>query len=246
MAGRISVFVYGVVAYLIFLGSFLYAVGFVGNWIVPRSIDSGNVEPLGRSLLVNIVLLGLFAVQHSGMARPAFKQWWTKIIPQPIERSTYVLLTSLLLLLLFWQWRPLPEEVWSIENPLGVIALQAAFWLGWLIVLLATFLIDHFDLFGLKQTYHHMIGYTQAPSPFQTPLLYRYVRHPIMLGFVIAFWATPTMTVGHLLFAGVTTAYIVIAIQLEEHDLVTAHGDDYRDYQRRTSMLIPWPQLRRK
>jgi protein-S-isoprenylcysteine O-methyltransferase Ste14 len=246
MIGRICVFVYGFGAYVIFLGSFLYAVGFVGNRIVPKSIDSGDEQSLAASLLMNIGLLSLFAVQHSGMARPAFKQWWTRIIPQPVERSTYVLLTSLLLLLLFWQWRPLPQEVWSVKSPFGSVVLQAIFCLGWLIVLATTFMIDHFDLFGLKQTYYHLTSKTQTPSPFITPVLYRYVRHPIMLGFVIAFWATPVMSVGHLLFAAVTTAYILLAIQLEERDLVKVHGDQYREYRRQTSMLLPWPQSRGK
>ena len=246
MVGRICVFVYGVIAYVIFLGSFLYAIGFVGNWIVPKSIDSGDEVSFAASLLVNLLLLSLFAGQHSGMARPAFKQWWTKIIPQPVERSTYVLLTSLLLFLLFWQWRPLPQVVWSVNNAVGAVVLQSTFCLGWMVVLTATFMIDHFDLFGLKQTYCYLSNKTQASAPFRTPLLYRYVRHPIMLGFVIAFWATPTMTVGHLLFAAVTTAYILIAIQLEERDLVNVHGDDYRGYQQRTSMLLPWPRSRGK
>jgi protein-S-isoprenylcysteine O-methyltransferase Ste14 len=230
---------YGVASYLAFLAAFLYAVGFVGNLLVPKSIDSGPTGSLPASVLVDTLLLLLFAVPHSVMARPAFKRWWTRFVPPPVERSTYVLVSSMTLALLFWQWRPIPGLVWNVTIPVGRLLLLVVFWLGWAVVLVSTFLIDHFDLFGLRQVFLYASGREYTPPAFKTGGLYRYVRHPLMTGFLLAFWATPTMTVGHLLFAVATTAYILIALRLEERDLVGFHGEKYRAYREQVSMLLP-------
>ena len=239
---RWSVLVYGAVSYLIFLASFVYAVGFVGNVVVPKGIDDGAIGSVSVAIAVNLVLLSLFAIQHSVMARPAFKRWWTQIVPPPAERSTYVLASSLVLILLFWQWRPLPEVVWQVENLLGRGVAWSLFCAGWCVVLLSTFLINHFDLFGLRQVYLYATGQPYTSLRFRTPSLYRLVRHPIMLGFVIAFWATPSMSQGHLMFAAVTTAYILVAIQLEERDLLAYHGQEYAGYRQQVRMLLPIPK----
>jgi methanethiol S-methyltransferase len=239
---RFLILAYGIVAYVVFLVSFLYAIGFVGGFVVPRTIDSGPQTETTTTVLIDLALLSLFAVQHSVMARPFFKRWWTKIIPPAAERSTYVLASSVILFLLFWQWRPLPSVVWSVTNPVLAGGLWGLFGLGWLIVLMSTFLINHFDLFGLRQVYLQFTGQPYMPLPFRTPLLYRIVRHPIMVGFLIAFWATARMTQGHLLFAAVVTVYVLIALQLEERDLLTYYGDEYSSYRRRVRMLLPLPR----
>lgn len=237
---RFLFLMYGIASYIIFFVTFLYSIGFVGNFTVPKSIDSGTTGSFVPSLLINLLLLSIFAVQHSVMARPAFKSWWTRIIPPPIERSTYVLLSSLALVLLFWQWQPITMAVWEIEDMSGRYVLWALFWIGWLIVLLSTFLINHFDLFGLRQVYLYLKNQESSGSGFKTPFLYKFVRHPIMLGFIIAFWATPDMTVGHLIFSIVTTIYILVALQFEEHDLVKYHGAEYQEYQKGVPMIIPF------
>jgi len=235
-------FLYGLIAYAIFFATFLYAVAFVGNMIVPKTIDSGVAIPSANAILIDVLLLALFAVQHSVMARPGFKRWWTHFVPAPVERSTYVLLSSLCLILLYWQWRPLTRIVWDVHNPAGRTLLLGLFWLGWLIVLASTFMIDHFDLFGLRQVYFYLRGREYVAVGFDSPLLYKYCRHPLMLGFLIAFWAASRMTMGHTMFAAATTAYILLAIQLEEHDLIVAHGERYKEYRGRTSMLLPMMQ----
>lgn len=231
---------------MIFLGSFLYAIGFVGNLVVPKSIDTGEVVSLPEALGVNLLLLGLFAVSHSVMARPAFNRWWTRFVPSHVERSTYVLTSSLVLALTYWQWRPMPGVVWDTQHPALVAALWGLFGIGWLLVLISTFLIDHFDLFGLRQVYLYAWGVPYTSPPFRTPALYRVVRHPIMLGFLIAFWATPTMTWGHLLFAGMTTVYIFVGVTLEEWDLKASFGNTYDKYRQQVGMIVPWVGWKRR
>jgi len=235
---RIIAFIYGVTCYLIFFSSFLYAIGFVGNFLVPKSLDSAPEMTFGQALLVNVGLLGLFALQHSIMARPAFKQWWTKFVPPPVERSTYVLFSSLALLLLFWQWQPMGGTIWHVENSMGRLLLYGLFTFGWLLVLVSTFLINHFDLFGLRQVFLYLRGKEYTFLKFATPGPYKLVRHPLYVGWFFAFWATPTMTAAHLVFAVLTTAYILIAIQLEERDLLASH-EAYAEYRRRVPMLVP-------
>jgi protein-S-isoprenylcysteine O-methyltransferase Ste14 len=237
---RLSAFLYGLVAYLVFFVSFLYAIGFVSGLVVPKTIDTGEAAPTAGALIVNILLMSVFAVQHSVMARRQFKQWWTQYVSKSVERSTYVLFASLALILLFWYWRPIPAVVWQVADPQIAIAISGLSMVGWLIVLTSTFLINHFELFGLHQVANNLAGRPMPAPRFRTPLFYKFVRHPIYLGFIIAFWAAPTMTIGHLLFAVVTTAYILVGILLEERDLVDLFGDDYRRYKDRVSMLVPW------
>lgn len=236
---KIGAFIYGIVAYVVFFASFLYAIGFTGNIFVPKTVDSGPSDVLVRSLVIDLFLLGAFAIQHSVMARQGFKSWWTKIVPKPIERSTYVLISSLLLFLLYWQWRPLTTVVWDVMGG-GALFLEGLFWLGWVIVLFSTFMIDHFDLFGLRQTFFYWQAKPYTTPPFRKAGLYKIVRHPIMLGFIIGFWATPRMTAGHLFFAVMTTAYIFIGIAFEERDLRKFHSRDYEAYRKETPALIPF------
>jgi protein-S-isoprenylcysteine O-methyltransferase Ste14 len=238
--GRFIAFAYGLLTYAIFFVTFVYAICFVTGLVVPKTIDSGAVVPLGEAIIIDLVLMSVFAIQHSVMARQGFKQWWTKFVPKSVERSTYVLFASLALILLFWQWRAIPTIVWSIANPNLAMAVLGLSIVGFLLVLSSTFLINHFELFGLHQVVNNLAG-REMPAPrFYTPLFYRFVRHPLYLGFIIAFWAAPTMTVGHLLFAAVTTAYILVAIVLEERDLMNLFGDEYRKYRSRVPMLLPW------
>lgn len=243
---RLLSFLYGLATYALFLGVFLYAIGFVGNLVVPKSIDSGEAAPLTEAVAVNALLLAIFAVQHSVMARPGFKRRWTRIVPASIERSTYVLFASLALALLFWQWRPIAGTVWSVESAAGQLTLNLIFALGWGIVLASTFMISHAHLFGLRQVHDHLRRKEPAPARFETPGLYRHLRHPIMLGFLIAFWSAPRMSWGHLLFAVATTGYILIAVRLEERDLIAFFGERYRAYRKQVPAFLPLPRVRAK
>jgi len=244
--GKIIKFVYSLVAYVVFLAAFLYAIGFVGNFIVPKSIDSGVETSTMMAILINAGLLGAFAIQHSVMARPGFKTWWAKIIPQTVERNTYVLISSLLLILMFWQWRPMTGVIWDVQNSTLGSILQVIFWMGWVQVLLSSFLINHFDLFGLRHGYLNLKGKEYTHLHFKTTFLYKIVRHPLLLGFIIAFWAAPLMTTGHLLFSLLTTGYIIIGATLEERDHEALMGSDYVEYKKSVPMLIPIPGKRFK
>jgi protein-S-isoprenylcysteine O-methyltransferase Ste14 len=244
---RFFMTLYAVLAYAFFLAVFLLLVGFVGDLPVPITMDGAKSGPPGEAIACDLLLIFLFGLQHSVMARPAFKRWWTRRVPEPIERSTYVLAATLMLGLLMWQWRPIAEPViWSTRQALAAIALTALSWIGWGVVLLSTFLINHFELFGLRQVYAQLVGRPIPAQAFRTPLLYRQVRHPLYLGFLIAFWATPTMTAGHLLFAAACTLYILIGIYFEERDLVAHFGDRYRRYREQAGMLFPSPWKMRR
>ena len=238
MFTRLLILFYAIVSYAVFFVSSLYAMGFVGSYFVAKSIDTGGAANVSEAIVVDLMLLGLFAIQHSVMARPAFKRWWTRIIPASCERSTYVLISSALLILIFWQWRPIAATVWRVEGWPAAM-LTAIFWMGWLIALLSTFQIDHFELFGVRQVVDALRGAAGRMQAFKTPLLYRLVRHPLMLGMLLAFWATSHMTAGHLLFAMMSTAYILVGVRLEERDLVAAFGASYEQYRRRVPMLLP-------
>lgn len=236
---RIAAFAYGTLSYLLFLATFVYAVAFLGNVGLDRTIDGSALVPFGQALFVNILLLGLFAVQHSVMARPGFKQWWTRFVPKPVERSTYVLFSSLALLLLFYTWQPMGGTIWDVGDPVARGLIYGLFAAGWLLILVATFLINHFDLFGMRQVWLYFKDQPYTPLKFATPSFYRYVRHPLYVGWLLTFWATPTMTVAHLVFSIATTVYILIAIQFEERDLVKVHGSVYEQYRREVPMLVP-------
>ena len=238
--GALLSFLYGLVVYAFFWATLVYAIGFVGNLFVPRSIDMGSPAPLAQALTLNVLLLGLFAVQHSVMARRSFKQWWTRIVPPAVERSTFVFASSLVLALLLWQWRPISEPVvWSVDSIVATQVLWAVFWLGWAVLLISTFLINHFELFGLRQVFARLAGRDLPTPEFRTPLFYRYVRHPIYLGFLLGFWAAPVMTAGHLLFSIATTGYILVGIWFEERDLIAQFGNKYRHYRNQVGMLVP-------
>jgi protein-S-isoprenylcysteine O-methyltransferase Ste14 len=239
MFARISTFVYGVLCYVVSFGVFLYAGGFIANMLVPKSIDSGRSGPLGEALLINAGLVALFAVQHSVMARTWFKRAWTRLVPEPAERSTYLLFSSVALLFLFWQWRPMGGIVWQVRDPALRVVLYCLCAAGFIVALISTFLINHFDLFGLRQVYLFLVGKQYTKLAFGTPAFYRHVRHPLYLGWLFAFWATPAMTVAHLVFAIATTVYILMAIRFEERDLIGLHGDEYRRYQSRVPMILP-------
>jgi protein-S-isoprenylcysteine O-methyltransferase Ste14 len=233
-------FLYGLVVYVLFLGTFLYLVGFTGDFLVAKTIDNGVAGPVGLAVAMNLALLGIFALQHSIMARRGFKRWWTRAVPEAVERSTYVLAATLALALVVWQWQPIPAPiVWKVEGA-AATAMWIVFWLGWGMVLLSTFLIDHFQLFGLRQSASRLMGDATPEAQFRTPLLYRYVRHPLYLGFVLTFWFVPTMTAGHLLFSAGGTGYILVGIWFEERDLVHQFGDTYRRYREQVGMLLPW------
>jgi len=236
---RIAAFVYGTLCYLLFLATFLYGVAFLGNFCLDRTIDGTSTVPFGQALLVDTLLLGLFAAQHSVMARPAFKQWWTKFIPKPVERSTYVLFSSLALLLLFYLWQPMGGTIWEVQDPIARGTIYGLFAGGWLLILVTTFLINHFDLFGMRQVWLYLKGHPYTPLKFAVPSLYRYVRHPLYVGWLLTFWAAPTMTAAHLVFSIATTAYILLAIQFEERALVKVHGAAYDEYRKQVPMLVP-------
>ncbi|TMA71624.1 MAG: isoprenylcysteine carboxylmethyltransferase family protein [Deltaproteobacteria bacterium] len=238
-ATRGAILIYGIATYIFFLAVFTYTIGFVGGFIVPKHIENGVPTGTASAIAIDVVLLALFAIQHSVMARPAFKRWWTRIVPPVVERSTFVLFATALLALIVWQWRPLPGVVWQVTNPIGVAALHGLYFLGWGIVLYATFLIDHFELFGVRQAVSHAFGWTATPAQFTERSLYRHVRHPLMLGFLVAFWAAPVMSPGRLLFAGVITAWVLVAIRIEESTLVAIHGEQYEGYRRRVPALLP-------
>src|SRR5262245_26812604 len=244
MIGRVAPVIYAIASYLVFFCSYLYAVAFIGNYLVPKSIDVGPDGGLAQSILIDVVLLGAFAVQHSVMARPAFKRWWTTMIPATCERSTYVLISSLILIVIFWQWRPIVTTIWQVESWPATL-LTAICWIGWLTTLASSYMIDHFDMFGLRQVFAAQRGAATRVNLFKTPLLYRVVRHPLMLGFLLAFWATPHMSAGHLLFAVMTTGYILVGTRLEERDLVALFGTTYEQYSRRVPMLLPRVLARR-
>jgi len=238
--GKLVAFLYGIVAYLVFAVVIVYSLGFISGLVVPKMIDSGPAGPLVESIVINLVLMTIFALQHSVMARPKFKKWWTTVVPKSVERSTYVLLASLALALVFWQWRPIPGVVWEAKDPTIAGSLLYLGLLGWVLVFLSTFMINHFELFGLHQVANNLAGKPMPPMKFKAPMLYNVVRHPIYLGFIIFVWATPVMTAGHLLFAAVVTAYIFVGIALEEHDLIAVFGDEYRGYRQRVAMIVPF------
>ena len=237
--GRIISFAYGIIAHLGFLLILFYLIGFLANFAVPKSIDSEPIVSFGKALLINVFLLGFFAIQHSVMARPRFKQWWTTIVPSHLERSTYVMISNLVFVLLLWQWQPMTDVIWQVENPWGALALWGLFGPGWFVLVLASFMINHFDLFGTRQVYLHLRGKEYSPLTFKATGFYKYIRHPLMLGWLLGFWATPHMTVGHLVFAIGTSVYILAAIQIEEKDLIKFHGEAYENYRRQVSMLLP-------